>query len=253
MVSGDTPTLRLEQDGSSGFQPQTWDVAGNETSFFVRDATNGSTLPFRIFPGSPSGTLTVEGTGGGRVGIGTNTPDASLEVEDNDGDTQVIIEENSGTAAQRTLLQLTNNGGVEFRMSDDTTGVTWLFQNTGGDFRFTDAGDATNEFILDEDGNLELTGTITVPGGTLPDYVFDEGYELRSLPELEAFIAEHGHLPNVPSAEEAAENGLDVAAFQRSLLEKIEELTLYVLDQRETITTLESRLAVLEDGAAVEE
>ncbi len=42
---GDTPTLRLEQDGSSGFTPQTWDVAGNETNFFIRDATNGSTLP----------------------------------------------------------------------------------------------------------------------------------------------------------------------------------------------------------------
>ncbi|MCP5054538.1 MAG: hypothetical protein GY940_45640, partial [bacterium] len=43
--SGNTPTLRLEQDGSSGFTPQTWDVAGNEANFFIRDATNGSTLP----------------------------------------------------------------------------------------------------------------------------------------------------------------------------------------------------------------
>ena len=38
-VDGDTPTLRLQQDGSSGFTPQTWDVAGNETSFFIRDVT----------------------------------------------------------------------------------------------------------------------------------------------------------------------------------------------------------------------
>ena len=46
--SGNTPTVRLEQDGSSGFTAQTWDMAGNETNFFIRDATNGSTLPFRI-------------------------------------------------------------------------------------------------------------------------------------------------------------------------------------------------------------
>ena len=50
VVDGDSPTLRLEQDGFSGFSAQTWDVAGNETNFFVRDATNGSTLPFRIEP-----------------------------------------------------------------------------------------------------------------------------------------------------------------------------------------------------------
>ena len=51
---GDTPTLRLEQDGSSGFTPQTWDLAGNETNFFIRDVTNGSALPFRIRPGASS-------------------------------------------------------------------------------------------------------------------------------------------------------------------------------------------------------
>ena len=52
--SGNTPTLRLEQDGSSGFTPQTWDVAGNEANFFIRDATNGSRLPFRIQPSTPA-------------------------------------------------------------------------------------------------------------------------------------------------------------------------------------------------------
>jgi hypothetical protein len=51
VVSGDSPTLRLEQNGSSGFTPQTWDVAGNETNFFVRDVTHSSNLPFRIRPG----------------------------------------------------------------------------------------------------------------------------------------------------------------------------------------------------------
>jgi len=59
MKSGNTPTLRLEQDGSSGFSSQTWDVAGNEAGFFIRDATNGSTLPFRIALGSPSGALRI--------------------------------------------------------------------------------------------------------------------------------------------------------------------------------------------------
>ena len=72
--SGNTPTLRLEQDGSSGFTPQTWDVAGNEANFFIRDATNGSTLPFRIRPGAPSSSIDIAAGGDVRmlkqVGIG---------------------------------------------------------------------------------------------------------------------------------------------------------------------------------------
>jgi hypothetical protein len=75
---GDTPTLRLEQDGSSGFTAQTWDLAGNETNFFIRDVTNGSTLPFRIRPGAPTSSIDVAGDGD--VGIGTSSPKAPLHV-----------------------------------------------------------------------------------------------------------------------------------------------------------------------------
>lgn len=73
---GDTPTLRLEQDGSSGFTPQTWDLASNETNFFIRDATNGSKLPFRIRPGAPTSSIDIKNNGD--VGFGTQNPDAQL-------------------------------------------------------------------------------------------------------------------------------------------------------------------------------
>jgi hypothetical protein len=95
--SGNTPTLRLEQDGSSGFTPQTWDVAGNEANFFIRDATNGSTLPFRIIPGAPSNSLYIATDGD--VGVGTTSPAASLQVEqvsDTDG---IYLLSNSSTDA----------------------------------------------------------------------------------------------------------------------------------------------------------
>lgn len=60
---GNTPTLRLEQDGSSGFTAQTWDIAGNEANFFIRDATNGSRLPFKIRPGAASDSFVIEANG----------------------------------------------------------------------------------------------------------------------------------------------------------------------------------------------
>lgn len=56
---GDTPTLRMSQNSSQGWSAQIWDVAGNETNFFVRDATNGSTLPFRIYPGSRTNSIRI--------------------------------------------------------------------------------------------------------------------------------------------------------------------------------------------------
>lgn len=81
LKNGNTPTVRLEQDNTGGWTPQTWDIAGNEANFFIRDATNGSTLPFRIQPGAPSSSLTIKSTG--NVGIGTWNPTENLEVVGN--------------------------------------------------------------------------------------------------------------------------------------------------------------------------
>jgi hypothetical protein len=90
IADGDTPTVRLDQDGSSGWSPQIWDVAGNEANFFIRDATNGSQLPFRIQPSTPSSTLTLKADG--RVGIGTWSPESTLEIETTGKDAELRLE-----------------------------------------------------------------------------------------------------------------------------------------------------------------
>ena len=78
VTDGDSPTLRLEQDGSSGFTPQTWDLASNEANFFIRDVTNGSQLPFRIKPGADSDSLFIAANN--NVGIGTDSPGAAAHI-----------------------------------------------------------------------------------------------------------------------------------------------------------------------------
>lgn len=75
---GNTPALRLEQDTSAGFASQTWDVSGNETGFFVRDATNGFQVPLRILPGAAENSIYVGASGD--VGLGTDTPSGRLDV-----------------------------------------------------------------------------------------------------------------------------------------------------------------------------
>lgn len=74
----DTPDIRLEQNNTGGFSAQTWDIAGNEANFFVRDVTSGSRLPFRIRPGAPTSSIDISADGD--VGIGTASPDTRLSV-----------------------------------------------------------------------------------------------------------------------------------------------------------------------------
>jgi hypothetical protein len=78
VTTSDTPAHRLEQTGAGGFTPQTWDIAGNEANFFVRDLTGGSRLPFRIRPGAPTSSLDIAADG--NVGIGNASPDATLHI-----------------------------------------------------------------------------------------------------------------------------------------------------------------------------
>src|SRR5204863_8636891 len=78
MTTTDTPAQRLEQTNGGGFTAQTWDIAGNEANFFVRDVTGGSRLPFRIRPGAPTSSIDISATGS--VGIGTASPADVLHV-----------------------------------------------------------------------------------------------------------------------------------------------------------------------------
>ncbi len=78
------------------------------------------------------------------------------------------------------------------------------------------------------------------------DYVFKKGYELPSLEEVEKHIKEKGHLINIPSAKEVEENGIQLGKMNKLLLEKIEELTLYILKQEKKQKVLEMRIGILE-------
>jgi hypothetical protein len=68
------------------------------------------------------------------------------------------------------------------------------------------------------------------------DYVFEEGYNLAPLEEVECFIEENGHLPNVPSAEQLYSDGMELADMARMQQEKIEELTLYIIELDKQLT-----------------
>jgi hypothetical protein len=78
VATSNTPAMRLEQNNSGGFTAQTWDMAGNEANFFIRDVTGGSRLPFRIRPGAPTSSIDIAASG--QVGVGTASPQTNLHI-----------------------------------------------------------------------------------------------------------------------------------------------------------------------------
>ena len=75
------------------------------------------------------------------------------------------------------------------------------------------------------------------------DFVFSQEYKLRTLSELDQFVNQNKHLPEIPSAKEMEENGMDMGEFQIKLLQKIEELTLYIIQQQKEIEELKTKLS----------
>ncbi|MEO9511654.1 MAG: interleukin-like EMT inducer domain-containing protein [Flavobacteriaceae bacterium] len=103
-------------------------------------------------------------------------------------------------------------------------------------------GTNTPDSMLTVKGDIhaeEVQVDLSVPG---PDYVFKEDYDLKSLEEVQNHIKAHGHLPNIPSAQEMEENGIQLGEMNMKLLEKIEELTLYILEQEKRIGVLEKQV-----------
>lgn len=84
---------------------------------------------------------------------------------------------------------------------------------------------------------------MAMPGAA--DYVFDEGYNLKSLSEVENYVNEHKHLPGMPSASEMDANGVSVAQLSNLLLEKVEELTLHMIQLKKENAELKAKVESL--------
>ena len=117
--------------------------------------------------------------------------------------------------------------------------------NVEGTSRFTGAVTMQSSLTVgsgmrcDAQGNMKVK-RLRVTLTDWPDYVFGEGYRLRPLAEVEEYVKEHSHLPDVPSAAEVAAEGADLGEMNKVLLQKVEELTLYIIDLQRQINEMKS-------------
>jgi len=103
----------------------------------------------------------------------------------------------------------------------------------------------TYEYRLAVNGKIITEEVVVKFEENWPDYVFDTDHETMSIPEVEAYIQENNHLPGVPSANEVQQNGVKLGEMDGILLKKVEELTLYIIEQQKEIEALKSEVQTL--------
>jgi hypothetical protein len=179
----------------------------------------------------------------GNVGIGTTNPTAQLELYD-------IY------TAGGTNLKIGNDSYLSDIDETNTLGILGAVNNAVGAIKLG----LTGPKLYGENGNLGI-GTTNITGYKLAvagiihaeevkvehadswyDFVFDENYELQDVYELEEFIKQNKHLPDVPAEKEVKENGINLGEMNGLLLKKVEELTLYIIQQQKEIDELKRKL-----------
>lgn len=133
-------------------------------------------------------------------------------------------------------------GNLKFRQWDNSNNDWTLWRNilsSDGNGN-VGIGTASPDAKLVVKGNIHTNEVkVDLLGAVAPDYVFYKDYDLKTLTEVENYITKKGHLPNIPSAKEMETNGLYLKEMNLKLLEKIEELTLYTINQEKRIKHLE--------------
>ena len=194
----------------------------------------------------------------GNVGIGTTNPSQKLEVNGHavfQGAIITSISDNEGGQIQIRNPSKISNGIASTWMIYNMTGgygnslQFWAYDNLG-----CGTGMCNNRFTIMDNGNvgigstnpqnkLDVNGTIhskevKVDMSGWSDFVFKKEYDLPTLEEVEKHIIEKGHLENIPSEEEVIETGINLGEMDAKLLQKIEELTLYMIEMKKDITDL---------------
>ena len=211
-----------------------------------------------------TGALTTTGnaTFTGDIGIGTTLPAYEVDINRTTGAAWFRAKSGDGYAGMIVDKGAsTSNGYLIYKTAGADKWYVGLISNDNFAIS-TSFGSPDGKFYINSTGQVGIGTTSMATGYKLsvagkviceelrvnlasgwPDYVFGQDYQLMSLSELENYIQINGHLPNIPEAGEMQESGLEVGEMQRLMMEKIEELSLYIIQQQKEIEELKSLIS----------
>ncbi|MDA8729056.1 hypothetical protein N9M49_04080 [Flavicella sp.] len=166
----------------------------------------------------------------GSLGVGTESPTEKLEVVGNVKAAGINLE---GDGAKTNTIDSNINGTIVFGGEDGST----LTNAQIADSFYPDFSVWVEEGIVAEDIAVAPSSEWD---GSQPDYVFENDYELPSLEDVEAYLTSYKHLEGIPSKAEVAEKGWSLPSMDQKLLKKVEELTLYTIQQEKEIKALKA-------------
>lgn len=214
-----------------------------------------------IFQVGPNGNRFIVNASG-QVGIGTTSPQYTLDVN---GETRIngslrmptnydiLIGANHAIGTPRLIMHHWNNlhayidykENLYFRADDPNVSALTLYGDgtvgVGFGTTYETGNYPTKSYKLAVNGAMVAEKIVVKLRANWPDFVFAENHKMRSLSEIESYIKEYRHLPDVPTAQEVNEKGIDVGEMNAILLKKIEEMTLILIEQNKRIEELEKK------------
>ena len=178
----------------------------------------------------------------GNVGIGTSSPDGfQVNVPLANENAQTTSNVRIGILGSTPRIILDKAGSVPFEIDNAggqlrifNPGAVRLVVNSNG---YVGIGTASPDEALTVKGKIHTNEVkVDLLGAVAPDYVFEPTYDLKPLAEIETYIKENKHLPEVPSAKEMEKNGVQLGEMNMLLLKKVEELTLYSIEQNKKLS-----------------
>lgn len=174
----------------------------------------------------------------GNIGIGTKIPNAKLDVRGQIRAARITLTPDQGPGS---VLDLFIHEGEPTILALRDLRIRY-----GVEVSFISGN--SERVRIDQNGTITANEVVVTPS-PFPDFVFEDDYNLQPLDELEQSIKTNKHLPGIPSAKEVETNGVSLGKMQTKLLQKIEELTLYVIDLKNENDQLNRRVASLENAS----